>query len=223
MDRKLGQPIQDVSLPTVIPTHLVKSFLEKFAEHIIVRWDGCWIWLGQKTKAGYGVVIFGRTVLAHRFSWELFNGKPIPEGLLIRHTCATPLCINPSHLVPGTHKENMWDARHKIRAGVATLTEEKVEAILRERNKGASYGHLEKKYKIGHCQLARIIRGSAWPDVYARVGLTPPVRLSTRAADYVKDLIADRKTGMSVNQLVKKYNRSKATIRKHLNKGALKM
>lgn len=44
----------------------------------------------------------------HRYMYEGHKGK-IPDGLLIRHKCDNPKCINPDHLEPGTHKDNTYD------------------------------------------------------------------------------------------------------------------
>ena len=52
--------------------------------------------------------------MAHRFSWELHHQQSIPEGLVIRHLCHNPLCVNPHHLTPGTQTQNVQDM---IRAG----------------------------------------------------------------------------------------------------------
>lgn len=79
--------------------------------------DGCWPWLGAKTKEGYGVLTIHRPVsdgrkptstTAHRRAFELTNG-PIPPGLEVLHSCDNPPCCNPSHLSGGTHKENIGD------------------------------------------------------------------------------------------------------------------
>lgn len=46
--------------------------------------------------------------MAHRHAYALVNG-PIPAKVLIRHTCDTPLCCNPNHLIPGTYLDNSRD------------------------------------------------------------------------------------------------------------------
>ena len=51
----------------------------------------------------------GERTSAHRFSWEAFNERGIPAGMVVMHTCDTPMCVNPDHLRIGTQKENMKD------------------------------------------------------------------------------------------------------------------
>lgn len=63
-------------------------------------------------SSGYGHLRRDKVcILAHRFSYELRNGK-IPEGLELDHLCRVPCCVNPDHLEPVTSAENtrrgMW-------------------------------------------------------------------------------------------------------------------
>jgi hypothetical protein len=63
--------------------------------------SGCWIWFGSTFRKGYGSISeggrHGRTLQAHRVSYERFKG-PIAPGLTIDHLCRTPCCVNPDHL-----------------------------------------------------------------------------------------------------------------------------
>ncbi|MZE53776.1 HNH endonuclease [Streptomyces sp. SID5770] len=73
------------------------------------RTGKCWLWTRGRTASGYGKFnLNGQTVYAHRASYEAYVG-PIPAGLFILHSCDTPACVNPDHLRPGTHQENMRD------------------------------------------------------------------------------------------------------------------
>lgn len=77
--------------------------------------SGCYLWLGRLNEWGYGVFrIDGKTVLAHRASWEEERGE-IPEGMKVCHSCDNPPCINPSHLWLGTDYDNTHDSMRKGR------------------------------------------------------------------------------------------------------------
>lgn len=69
----------------------------------------CWIWqLGQSGK-GYGCEwdrVRRRMVAAHILAFERSYG-PVPSGLELDHLCRVRLCVNPDHLEPVTHAENI--------------------------------------------------------------------------------------------------------------------
>lgn len=81
----------------------------RVAAKIVVQDDGCWKWTAARSGSGYGVVsVDGKHRAAHRYVFEALVTQ-IPPGALLRHTCDKPSCVNPSHLVPGTAKQNVDD------------------------------------------------------------------------------------------------------------------
>lgn len=69
--------------------------------------DDCWTWKGASKGFGYGTFWTGeRYEVAHRFAYMLKHGE-IPDGLHIDHKCRNRDCVNPGHLHPVTHKQNM--------------------------------------------------------------------------------------------------------------------
>lgn len=72
----------------------------------IVGDPGCYIWMGATNIRGYGNIwADGRMVLAHRYAWQREHG-PIPDGMVIDHTCWEPSCVNTDHLRIATRAQN---------------------------------------------------------------------------------------------------------------------
>lgn len=75
---------------------------------------GCWLWQGHVNNTGYAWInVDGKPRLGHRVSYEIFVG-PIPDGLSLDHLCRVPRCVNPAHLEPVTHAENMRRGNSKF-------------------------------------------------------------------------------------------------------------
>jgi len=126
--------------------------------------SGCWLWLGGLTGSGYGrFYLDGVGVQAHRYSWELHNGRSIPDGLEGCHICDNRPCVNPEHIFVGTQSDNLQDMVRKGRdnpprgeaQNKARLTEEQIAAIRMDPRRlkiiGAEYG-VDRSYiwKIKH-------------------------------------------------------------------------
>jgi len=140
-------------------------------ERYVVTDSECWEWTGTRTN-GYGEAFYnGKKGAAHRLAYEKWVG-PIPEGLLIRHKCDNPPCINPDHLEPGTIKQNAEDMVRRGRSGVgeagsrAKLTETQVHQIRDEYEYGVmGYRRLAEKYGVTQTTIKYIVIRKTWTHI----------------------------------------------------------
>ncbi len=73
----------------------------------VEKTETCWLWAAYISTNGYGYFnLDGRPTQAHRVAFELTRG-PIPDGLVTDHLCRVRHCVNPDHLEPVTHRENI--------------------------------------------------------------------------------------------------------------------
>lgn len=113
----------------------------------------CLEWTGCLSK-GYGVITYNNKPLkAHRVAYELSNNTKI-GGRVVRHTCDNPKCVNPKHLMLGSHADNIKDRDKRNRtakgerAGRAKLTNEDVVRIREMRDEGMTYASIAKHYPV---------------------------------------------------------------------------
>jgi hypothetical protein len=99
----------------------VKPTIEQRFWAKVDRSSECWFWRAAKDHFGHGNFRYPGGTLAHRYSYTLANG-PIPNGMIVRHTCDEPGCVNPEHLTLGTMSDNAFDMHRRGRSYHARLT-----------------------------------------------------------------------------------------------------
>lgn len=134
---------------------------------------GCLIWTGAVTGAGggYGAFGVGGTVSgAHRVAYRLTHG-PIPAGVMVRHQCHNPLCVQPDHLSVGTSMDNARDAVEACRNAHGAgsrglgLTAEDAAVIRRLRELGDTYASLAGGYAVTPSTIKDVVARRTWRNV----------------------------------------------------------
>jgi len=132
--------------------------------------SGCLEWQGSCATNGYGEIrIDGKSKRAHRVAWES-EGKKIPEGMILLHSCDNRRCVNVDHLRIGSHKENTQDMIAKgrdIRGSLCSwskLSEEDVTYI--KSAKAEKFHGLQKKladkFGVSRSAISDIWCGRNW-------------------------------------------------------------
>ena len=144
--------------------------------------DGCWIWLGKKSKRYYNrngkwvrrAVVYGLVRVwgdkkrdwkpAHRIAYQLHhNVEIVSRKILVCHTCDNGLCVNPKHLFLGKHKHNTKDMMEKgrnrhnnFRKGKKHMSMEIIKRMRRLHKKGWTTAELMKKFGTSY-EYTRLI------------------------------------------------------------------
>ena len=148
-------------------------FQARFWERVAVGDpDQCWLWTGPTDNHGYGILsVQGCRGRAHRVSAEL-AGLVIGD-LHVLHSCDNPPCVNPAHLSPGTHVENMAQmatrGRRKGKSGVRRpnprglkLTDEDVQAIRQRLSQQETQSSVAELYGVSQSIVSLIASGRRW-------------------------------------------------------------
>lgn len=128
------------------------------------------------SSGGYGAVRHeGQTVRAHRLAYCAANGISLASiaGVEVRHSCDNPPCINPAHLLLGSHADNMRDmferGRRKAAVGekvwTAKLTPDDVVQIRRANAAGESQRSIAFRIGLNPTTVRKICLRETWRHV----------------------------------------------------------
>lgn len=131
--------------------------------------NGCHICISHTfDKDGYPkICVNGKHWRIGRYVYTKKHGD-IPSGLMIRHKCDNPNCINPEHLEVGTHTDNVNDkvSRGRQPKGEihknSKINESDVMEILLSKDIQVN---IAKKYNINRSTVGRIRSGLAWKHI----------------------------------------------------------
>ena len=123
-----------------------------------VNENGCFICFSHASNSKDGHIRIRSSTsqerwLLHRLIYKECFGE-IPDGLVVRHKCDTPKCINPEHLELGTPLDNVRDRVKRGRSAVgerhsrAKLKENEVKQIRYMFDKGYYGTHIAELYGI---------------------------------------------------------------------------
>ena len=140
----------------------------------VVKTEGnCWECTSHKPMSNgryYQITVGSRTdgtrrpIMLHRFIYE-YNVGEIEEGLVLRHTCDNDMCVNPEHLLKGTHQDNSDDMvrRGRVakgkRVASSKLTDQEVLEI-RDLYSKTEYtqSQIANIYGVSQRQISNIVR-----------------------------------------------------------------
>lgn len=148
------------------PYNTAKDFWEK-----VDKSNNCWEWQKACSPSGYGKSTWkNKTWRSHRLAYFLTHGE-VPK--LVMHTCDNRKCCNPSHLVDGTHRDNMKDMALKGRAFKPKGTKHsqskyddiKILTIRTLHQAGFTITNLANTMKINSGYISQIVHRKRWSHI----------------------------------------------------------
>lgn len=133
------------------------SQLEKRFWAKVNKTKKCWLWTAYCDKDGYGHIKVGSKMqLAHRVSYSIKYG-PLKNNTEVRHKCDVKNCVRPSHLIAGTHQENMRDLteRHSSFGLVSKNNARKIRD--KYQKGGVTQTELGLKFNVSQQTISKVI------------------------------------------------------------------
>jgi DNA-binding transcriptional regulator YiaG len=113
-----------------------------------------------------------------RWIWTIERGE-IPDGLVVRHKCDEPSCINIEHLELGTTADNSTDKvqRNRQTKGedvvISVLTEHQVVEIRKSNN---TIAEIAREYGVSYSTVRAVITGETWKHIAVESNIKPRYR-----------------------------------------------
>lgn len=153
----------------------MKDPLYKFGKNIkaIEDSNGCYICVSHaKCSNGryYNIKRNNKIMLLHRYVYESYH-EEIPNGLIVRHKCDNVLCINPNHLVLGSHQDNSNDKVERNRQakfernGASKLSNNDVLNIRKLYKDGVMQRNIANMYDVTDSTISMIVNDIIWKDL----------------------------------------------------------
>lgn len=156
----------------------MQPILERFNQYFTKQSSGCWEWQGSCTADGYGKFwMDGKNVAAHRASFIL-NHRKNPDGKMVLHTCDNPRCVNPDHLVLGTHRDNVLHMKERNRFlvgeqnGNSKITSDDARKIIKELLGGGKVRAVARQFGHSRNLVKAISNKMTWRHIWEE--FTPP-------------------------------------------------
>ena len=159
-----------------------KTLMQRFMAKVAKSETGCWLWTGFVGTSGYGAVrVNGKTERAHRIAYQLFVGQ-ITEiagadirGTCVIHKCDNRVCVNPEHLLLGTHQDNMTDKASKGRVVShpllgekhqnSKLTSDDIIDVRCLNSYGLKMQQIAESFGVTRATIHRVLDGTTWNHV----------------------------------------------------------
>lgn len=113
---------------------------------------------------GYASAYYqGKYTMRHRKAFCIANGVNLADLVgVVRHTCDNKRCEEPTHLLLGTHADNIADTCGKAGSQVKTrvLSDAEVAEVRRLFTLGATRNELTTRYGVKYQTIKQIILGT---------------------------------------------------------------